>query len=320
VGEGTFGVEGRGTGVFSRGVFGYAESLSSDATSYGGYFESADTVAENIGVFAQGFEFGVRAVALNDTGTSIGGEFDGGNTAATNYGVSATGGEYGVYATATGATSVAIGVQGDGGDTAASNVGVLGVGGEWGVRGINTSTGGAALGGRAPGGADLILMHGTNTGDPEFRVTNTGSVYADGTFITPAADLAERVDTMESMLPGDVVEIDPELAGHYRVSRSARSALVAGVVSTQPGVTLNDKTLGDDPNDQRPPLALAGQVPVKVTAENGAIHPGDLLVASSIPGHAMRADANPAPGTVVGKALGALETGAGTIRMLVMLR
>ena len=39
---------------------------------------------------------------------------------------------------------------------------------------------------------------------------------------------------------------------------------------------------------------MVGRVPVKATAENGAIRPGDLLVASAIPGHAMRGPANPA--------------------------
>ena len=61
-------------------------------------------------------------------------------------------------------------------------------------------------------------------------------------------------------------------------------------------------------------------VPVKVSAENGAIHPGDLLVASSTPGHAMKAGSDPSVGTVIGKALGSLENGTGVIQMLVMLQ
>ena len=50
------------------------------------------------------------------------------------------------------------------------------------------------------------------------------------------------------------------------------------------------------------PVAMVGIVPCKVSAENGAIKVGDLLVTSSTPGHAMR-DASPAVGTVVGKRL-----------------
>jgi hypothetical protein len=69
-----------------------------------------------------------------------------------------------------------------------------------------------------------------------------------------------------------------------------------------------------------PRLALAGRVPVKVTAENGAIHAGDLLVSSSRPGHAMRAPESPRAGTVIGKAMKELDADAGEIEMLVMLR
>jgi hypothetical protein len=65
---------------------------------------------------------------------------------------------------------------------------------------------------------------------------------------------------------------------------------------------------------------MVGVVPVKASAENGPIHPGDLLAASSIPGHAMKADPNPAVGTVIGKALEGLDEGTGVIRMLVMLQ
>ncbi|MGH7785823.1 MAG: hypothetical protein ACRERC_03095 [Candidatus Binatia bacterium] len=61
-------------------------------------------------------------------------------------------------------------------------------------------------------------------------------------------------------------------------------------------------------------------MPVKATAANGAIRPGDLLVASATPGHAMRGPANPAAGTVIGKALGPLAAGVGVTEMLVMLR
>ncbi|HET7452283.1 MAG TPA: hypothetical protein VFL12_06045, partial [Thermoanaerobaculia bacterium] len=68
------------------------------------------------------------------------------------------------------------------------------------------------------------------------------------------------------------------------------------------------------------PLAVAGMIPVEVTGENGPIRPGDLLVSSSTPGHAMRAPDSPRPGTVIGKAMQALESGTGTIEMLVMLR
>lgn len=57
---------------------------------------------------------------------------------------------------------------------------------------------------------------------------------------------------------------------------------------------------------------------IKVDASYGTIQPGDLLVASPNPGYAMHADA-PEVGTVIGKALGELSEGTGTIPLLVTL-
>jgi hypothetical protein len=57
---------------------------------------------------------------------------------------------------------------------------------------------------------------------------------------------------------------------------------VVGVISTDPGITLGQET-GDRP------VALAGRVPVKVTAENGNIQKGDMLVPASKQGYAMKA-------------------------------
>ena len=68
------------------------------------------------------------------------------------------------------------------------------------------------------------------------------------------------------------------------------------------------------------PVAITGVVPVKVTAENGPIRPGDLLTSSSSVGKAMRAGMHPAVGTVLGKSLGFLSRRQGVITMLVMQR
>jgi hypothetical protein len=57
---------------------------------------------------------------------------------------------------------------------------------------------------------------------------------------------------------------------------------------------------------------------IRVDASYGSILPGDLLVSSPTPGHAMRA-ADPAPGTIIGKALGSLEEGQGSIPVLITL-
>jgi hypothetical protein len=58
---------------------------------------------------------------------------------------------------------------------------------------------------------------------------------------------------------------------------------------------------------------------IKVDAGYGAVQPGDLLVSSPTPGHAMRAD-NPQAGTIIGKALSALDEGTGTVAVMVTLQ
>lgn len=82
-----------------------------------------------------------------------------------------------------------------------------------------------------------------------------------------------------------------------------------------------------EPAQNKIPLAVVGVVPVKVTAENGAIQPGDLLTTSATPGHAMKA--SPVnlsgielyrPGTIIGKALEPWTAGAGVIQVLVVLQ
>jgi hypothetical protein len=58
---------------------------------------------------------------------------------------------------------------------------------------------------------------------------------------------------------------------------------------------------------------------IKVDASFGAIHAGDLLTTSANPGYAMKvSDKVAAIGAIIGKALGTLETGTGTIPVLVM--
>ena len=92
---------------------------------------------------------------------------------------------------------------------------------------------------------------------------------------------------------------------------------MVGVFSTQPGYLGGGEFMGQD---GYVPLAVVGVAPVKASAENGPIQPGDLLTSSGMLGHAMRAGENPPTGTVIGKALQALENGTGVIQMLVVLQ
>jgi hypothetical protein len=151
-----------------------------------------------------------------------------------------------------------------------------------------------------------------------FRLEATGAMLADGavyaaSFRAGAADLAEWVPVSESVAAGDVLEFDSAHPATYRRASIACTSLVAGVVSSQPGVVLGDV----EPEKGMALLALSGIIPVKVTNEGGPIQPGDLLVSSSTPGYAMRwAGPEPCPCSLVGKALEPMTDARGVISVL----
>jgi hypothetical protein len=196
-----------------------------------------------------------------------------------------------------------------------------------GVYGFATSGASSGYGGffaNESATGDLIAANDANSfSELEFRVSNNGEVYADGTFHPGGADFAELLPAAAGLEPGDVLIIGPD--GQLARSSEAYQPTVVGVYSTKPGIVGG----GEDGKvfsemdlftDGKAPLAILGVVPVKGSAEGGAISPGDLLVAAATPGHAMKAGPNPPIGTVVGKALAGLEAGTGTIQMLVMLQ
>jgi hypothetical protein len=148
-----------------------------------------------------------------------------------------------------------------------------------------------------------------------FQIYSNGSMLA-ASYGTWASDLAEMLPAAEGPEPGDVLVIGPD--GKLTRSTEAFQTSVAGVYSTEPGFVGGQPMEGTV--EGAIPLAIVGIVPVKVSAENGSIQPGDLLVASSLSGHAMRAGADPPQGSVIGKALEGLAAGAGTIKMLATLQ
>jgi hypothetical protein len=95
--------------------------------------------------------------------------------------------------------------------------------------------------------------------------------------------------------------------------------MVAGIYATKPGVIGKRQSLKDESSEV--PMAMVGIVPTKVTAKNGSIHRGDLLVSSSVPGYAMKGtDRSRMLGAVIGKAMGSLDSGNGVIEVLVTLQ
>jgi hypothetical protein len=115
--------------------------------------------------------------------------------------------------------------------------------------------------------------------------------------------------------------IDASGGRRLSLSQAPYSTLAAGIYSTQPGVVASQHHVGEALPKDEVPLAVVGIVPCKVTAENGPIAPGDLLVSSSTPGHAMKGtERNRMLGAVVGKALEPWQKGTGVVQVLVTLQ
>jgi hypothetical protein len=265
-----------GTG-FTAGVLGISSSadgigvagLVNGATSIGAYVENAASGAV--------FNWGVLSLAAAQGATAVQGEA-----------TSASGDAWGVNGISH--STLGIGVRGDATATSGATIGLYGF--------VNSVQGvGLYVENNAAG--DLII--GAVGGSNKFKVTGAGNVNADGTYTSPAADFAESVEPLgkrEDYAPGDVLIIDPTGKRRVTLSQQPYSARVAGIYSTKPAV-LGGHEGADQSLVAYIPMAMVGIVPCKVSAENGPIAAGDLLVTSSVAGHAMR-------GTKRGRMLGAI--------------
>lgn len=121
--------------------------------------------------------------------------------------------------------------------------------------------------------------------------------------------------------PGTVVVLDSERAGHVLSSTAAYDRRVAGIVSGAGGVEPGLRLGQDGAYDGETLVAMTGRVYVRCSTENGAIRPGDLLTTADLAGHAMRAsDPERAFGSVIGKAMTALDEETGLVLVLVSLQ
>jgi len=169
--------------------------------------------------------------------------------------------------------------------------------------------------------SDFTIKNGEN--NSVFSVNESGTISSAGAFTCTGscvvqedtADFAEMLPSVRDLEPGDVLIISPD--GLLALSTEPYQASVMGVYSTQPGYLGGGEFFDQD---GFVPLAVAGVVPVKVSAENGPIQPGDLLTTSATPGYAMRCEGvETCFGRTIGKALDGLENGMDVIRMLVVL-
>ncbi|KXK26642.1 MAG: hypothetical protein TR69_WS6001000649 [candidate division WS6 bacterium OLB20] len=157
---------------------------------------------------------------------------------------------------------------------------------------------------------------------------NSGGTYEwrDMTNGSGTPDIAEYVKTADtSISAGDIVSVstvehsDENLYNRFLVEKSDSSSRdrVLGVISTNPGLTLNPST-PDNELDYRyfKPLALAGRVPVKIASTSQPIAKGDALSVSDVPGRAQKATGR---GMVIGTALESWEPSSGQATVLLMI-
>lgn len=174
-------------------------------------------------------------------------------------------------------------------------------------RGINNA---GVFGGNTGGGWAGIF---------DGRVSVTGNLYVGGDVRPLGADVAEEFDVEEgaAVRTGMVVRLGD--AGGLEPADQPYETAVIGIVSGAPGFRPG-MVLDARQGRHRLPVALVGKVMCWVDADRGAVRRGDLLTASPTPGHAMRADAERATGSLVGKALAVLDQGQALVPVLAMLR
>ncbi|MEJ2902685.1 collagen-like protein [Pedobacter panaciterrae] len=156
------------------------------------------------------------------------------------------------------------------------------------------------------------------------RINAAGRGFFNGGTQTGGADIAESFETIgltSSYEPGDILIISTTKDRAVEKSATPYSSLVAGVYATKPGVLLTEEHIDSDLKGQIP-MGVIGVLPTKVCLEGGAISRGDLLVTSSIPGVAMKADPDKVKiGQVLGKALEGYDNqGINKIKVLVSIK
>jgi predicted acyltransferase (DUF342 family) len=174
-------------------------------------------------------------------------------------------------------------------------------------------------------GNDVTIRNQTSGGNLYFGVNVAGNVSPTLTMFgangaisgnqinANYADVAERFEADEVLLPGTVVE----LGGSAEITQvnTDLSENVFGVISTRAAYLMNSNAGSDATH---PPVAMTGRVPVKVI---GQIRKGDRLVSA---GNGMARAAQPSEATafnVIGRALrDKLDAGEGTVEAIVTIK
>ena len=173
-----------------------------------------------------------------------------------------------------------------------------------------------------PNGGNVGI--GTTAPTSKLHVVGNGNITGTltaGTVNAKYQDIAEWVPASQELAAGTVVVLDATKSNSVVASKQAYDTHVAGVITAQPGLTLGEGGEG------RVLVATTGRVKVNVSAANGPIQIGDLLVTGDVQGFAMKSVPVEfggvrlhRPGTLIGKALEPLASGEGQILVLMSLQ
>lgn len=134
---------------------------------------------------------------------------------------------------------------------------------------------------------------GFGSWQPVLRPLDLNQDIAENFLINPGCETFKNCPE-----PGDLVSINDN--GFIEKSSIPYDSRLIGIISSEPAMILGGKL---NPSQSRP-IALIGQVPAKVSLENGPIKKGDFLTSSFVPGTAKKAIG---PGRVAGMALESLS-------------
>ena len=153
------------------------------------------------------------------------------------------------------------------------------------------------------GGAEVVVGNAEEARGLDLH----GSLRAQGAELQSNA-VALAFEHVGSLEDGELVALVPG----GKVARSASAgAAVVGVVTAGPCLLLGGALTGG-----KVAVAFQGLAVCLADASAGPIEAGDLLIASSTPGHAERGGADPANERVFARAIDGLESGRGAVRVL----
>jgi hypothetical protein len=172
-----------------------------------------------------------------------------------------------------------------------------------------------AAGNLSAAGTIIVNSRANATAIANGATTGVGNIGASGAAFNTVfakattaqyADLAEMYAADAYYTPGTVLEFGgPE---EITLSDSDMSTRIIGVVSTDPAHLMNSELQADHATA----VALIGRVPCSVV---GTVRRGDMMVSAG--NGAARSESNPAPGSMIGKAVQDHHGDAGVIEILV---